>query len=346
MRAAVLRGRRSVVVEERPLPEPRADEVVISVAYCGICGSDLHAYTDLADRAGSVLGHECAGVVTEVGAEVRSIAIGDRVVIRPSYICGECEFCATGDFRLCPQHFTQTIGVGAPGGFAEAVAVKEYMAIRLPDHVGFQAATWVEPLACAVHAVRRAGVGLGDNVAVYGTGPIGLMVLAAAREAGATELVAFERLEARRAAARQLGAAVHPLEDFATGAVPAWLRERGADVSFECTGVQAAIDAAMSGTRPGGTVLFEALYHVPREIDLISAVPRELSLRCSIGSTASEFQAALDLIACGAIDVNAFTTSVVGLEQIDDAFRRLAESTGLVKVLVTPRADSDREVEA
>jgi (R,R)-butanediol dehydrogenase/meso-butanediol dehydrogenase/diacetyl reductase len=344
MRAAVLRAAGSIVVEERPVPRPGPDEVLVTVAFCGICGSDLHVYLHAADRAGAVLGHECTGVVREVGSQVRTVEVGDCVVVRPSYVCDECEFCAVGDFRLCPHHFTRTIGVGAPGGFADAVLVKDYMAIPLPDGMDLGAATWVEPLACAVHAVRRAGVGLGDHVTVYGAGPIGLMVLAAARRAGATELVAFERVEVRRAAARLLGASVHSIEDLAAGTVPAWLRERGADVSFECTGVQAAVDAAIATTRPAGTVLFEALYGSPQEIDLTSAIPRELTLLCSIGSTSGEFQAAIDLIAGGEVDVNPFTTSVVGLDELDDAFRGLTQSTDLVKVLVTPGSPADQEV--
>jgi (R,R)-butanediol dehydrogenase / meso-butanediol dehydrogenase / diacetyl reductase len=346
MRAAVLRAEGALEVVERPIPQPGADEVLVAVAYCGICGTDLHAYSELLVPVGSVLGHEFSGVVTEVGDEVRSTRVGDRVVIRPSHICGECEHCKAGAFRLCPQHFKQTIGVGAPGAFADAVVVKEYMAIPLPDSVPFEAAAWIEPLACGVHAVRHGGVGLGDHVAVYGTGPIGLMVLVAARLAGATELVAFEKSEVRRATAAGLGVAVHTLEDLAAGAVPDWLCERGADISFECAGVQATVDAAVANTRPGGTVVFEALYGFIPAVDLASAVPKELALLCSLGSAAREFQAAVDLMASGVVDVGPLTSAVVGLEQADGAFRGLVTGGEAVKVLVTPGAQLDEEARA
>lgn len=334
MRVAVISEPGRLDVREQPRPEPGQGELLIEVAFCGICGTDLHAIHAGLLPIGSVLGHECTGVVTEAG-EGTEHRIGQRVVIRPSFICGQCPYCRRGDFRLCPDHFRKTVGVGAPGAFADAVVVKDYMAIPLPDGVPLDRAALVEPLACGVLSTRIAELERSDRVVVLGAGPIGLMVLACARQAGVAEIVVFERSPERRRLALELGADL-ALQMEEADAAPAWIADDGADVAFECAGAQTTLDAATTMTRSGGRIVVVALFDRPMSIDLPSIVPKGITISGAIGSRAEDFQRAIDLIAAGAVPADRLISDVLPLERIADAFARLRRPDGAVKILIAP----------
>jgi (R,R)-butanediol dehydrogenase / meso-butanediol dehydrogenase / diacetyl reductase len=187
MRAAVWYGAKDVRVEDVPVRPPGPGEVTIEVAYCGICGSDLHEYADgphavpvgaphpeSGVAAPLVLGHEFCGTVTEVGADVTTVAPGDRVAVEPHYRCGSCPRCLAGEYNIC-RHFGFA-GLMGHGGLAEHSTVPAYMLHRLPEQVSLEQAAVFEPAAVALHAVRRAGIRPGESVAVLGLGPIGLLV--------------------------------------------------------------------------------------------------------------------------------------------------------------------------
>jgi (R,R)-butanediol dehydrogenase / meso-butanediol dehydrogenase / diacetyl reductase len=337
MRAAVLAGPGRIEVRDRPKPEHGPGELILGVEFCGICGTDLHALHGELLPPGSVLGHEATGVVLAAGADCER-QVGEHVVLRPSYVCGECAYCQRGDFRLCPEHFRQTIGVGAPGAFAEQVVIKDYMAIPLPTELPLDRAALIEPLACGVHSARIAELLPTDRVVVIGAGPIGLVVVICARAAGVSEIVVFERSGARRRLAAELGAD-HALALEEAGDAPSWVLDDGADACFECGGARATLDAAVEMTRPGGRLILVALYDNPQPVNLPAVVPKGLTIKAALGSRAEDFQRAVDMVAQGDVPVGAMISDVVGLEDIADAFARLRNPEQAVKILVRPNGE-------
>ncbi|WP_239149732.1 alcohol dehydrogenase catalytic domain-containing protein [Streptomyces sp. SID12501] len=261
MRAAVWYGAKDVRVENVPMTPPGPGEVTIEVAYCGICGSDLHEYADgphaipVGDphpesgvAAPIVLGHEFCGTVTQVGGGVTGVSPGERVAVEPHYRCGNCPRCLAGEYNIC-RHFGFA-GLMGHGGLAEHTTVPAYMLHRLPEQVSLEQAAVFEPAAVALHAVRRAGIRPGESVAVLGLGPIGLLVTQLAARYGAGRIVAADRSSARRELALRLGAAETgaDLADVVGG--------EGADLVFEAVGSEDTLRACLAATRRGGRVMF------------------------------------------------------------------------------------------
>lgn len=216
MKAAVWYGREDVRILDLPEPVVAQEQVKIRVRWCGICGSDVHEY-----RAGPmiipkkphpltgkstpiILGHEFSGDVIEIGEGVKRIAVGDRVTIHCLIYCGTCAYCRQGEYNMCLR--LATVGLAWDGAFAESVVVPEYTVLKLPERVSYEMGTFSEPLAVAVRAVKRSRMRMGDTAAVIGTGPIGLLVLQAAKAAGASKVFAVEPIRSRRELAKQLGA--------------------------------------------------------------------------------------------------------------------------------------------
>jgi len=185
MKAAVLSGARQILIKDVPRPEPGPDEVLVKVEYGGICGSDIHAYHDLTFPIGTILGHEFTGTIAKLGDPSSGFQEGQRIVARPAGMCGECEWCHRGELGLCKDHLQNTLGLNLAGGFAEYVKMKSYQAISLADEISFQEGAQLEPLAVSFHAVKLAPLRVGEAVAIFGAGPIGLLVLQLVRAAGA-----------------------------------------------------------------------------------------------------------------------------------------------------------------
>ena len=191
MRAAVVEEG-SVVVREVPTPRPEAGEVLVRVALCGICGSDVRLLAEGFFPPGTVIGHEISGTVAEVGPGVEGWRIGERVTVLPAVTCGDCRYCRSDTWLHCPQARFLGIHRDLPGGFAEYVKVPAGTLHRLPDEVSDEAGALVEPCAVALRAVRRSGLKLGESVAVLGAGPIGLFALELAQAAGADPIYVVE----------------------------------------------------------------------------------------------------------------------------------------------------------
>jgi threonine dehydrogenase-like Zn-dependent dehydrogenase len=257
------------------------------------------------------------------------------VVVRPSFICGDCPYCLRGDFRLCAEHFRQTIGVGADGAFADRVLIEDYMAIPLPPGTSLERAALIEPLACGVLATRIADVDPADRAVVLGAGPIGLGVIACLRLAGAATIVVFEPSPKRRELALELGAD-HAAELSDDPTEDEWLGRDGADLVFECAGVPATVGAAVEMARPEGTIVVTALFDTPQPVDLSAVVRKALVVRGAIGSRADDFKRAVDLVASGEVAVERMVTEVVDLERTDEAIANLHNPATTVKVLVRP----------
>lgn len=355
MRAATYHGQRDIRVEETDAPAgPGGDELRVSVTACGICGSDLHEYA-----AGPIaipaehphpvtgetlpipLGHEFAGEVTEVGAGVPDVAVGDPVTVNPLVYCGECQHCTAGNYNWCESG--GFIGLsGGGGGFAEEVVVPREQAIRLPAAIPVEYGALAEPFSVGFHAVRRSGLSPGDVVAVYGTGPIGLTTIQAARVAGAETVYAVEPQDTRRDLAAAVGAdeALDPTETETVEHI----HERtggGVDVSFEVAGVQQTVQDAVATTAPGGHTTVISQFEDAVEIDPNAFVMGERSLNGTLAygggpRSDEEFGPVVTMFESGALDPEPLITSRISLDNVvKDGFEALLDPDHEeVKVLV------------
>lgn len=354
MRAARYYGARDVRVEDVEPQSLGANEVRVEVAACGICGSDLHEYAagpiTIPDSPHPVtgesvpitIGHEIGGTVSETGDDV-SVAVGTDVAVNPIVWCGECRYCDEGNYHLCSAGgFVGLSGGG--GGFSESVVVTADQVVPLPEGVPVEIAALVEPFTVGVHAVRRSGVGLGDSVAVFGSGPIGLTVLQAAAATGANPVYVSEPNPSRRRLAEECGAD-EVIDPTSTDPVE-YVAERtgdGVDVAFEVAGVEQSLNQALASTRSGGTTTVVSLFEDAVSIEPIDIVTGE---RTVVGTaafhggprSAEEFDVTLANFASGAFDPEPLITSRIDLDEVvEGGFERLLdEESEEVKILVSP----------
>jgi (R,R)-butanediol dehydrogenase/meso-butanediol dehydrogenase/diacetyl reductase len=337
MKAAIFHGIGEIEVAEVPIPEPEPGQVQIKVHYCGICGSDLDAYKTGTYEPGLIIGHEYAGEISALGEGVYGWQVGDRVTVNSVVSCGHCHFCHQGRFSLCEDLYM--VGVSHNGGCAEYTVAPAEALLRVPDHVPLRHAALTEPLANAIRAVRLSHLKVGDRVLVVGAGPIGLSCITVARLAGARAIYATEVSARRAAAARQLGAVevFNPLEDNLYTALDRLTEGRGPDIVIIATGVPAAIEEAITLVRKGGQLVFIGLCEHPVMTDFMTVVMNELSIQGSYCGY-EEFALALDYLAQGRIDAQAFISHEIALDDIvEKGFKVLVQpGTDAVKILVRP----------
>lgn len=317
-----------------PDPSPAPDGAVVAVHSCGICGSDVHLVEAGVRRHGMVLGHELSGTVVEVGREVRDLQPGQVVAVNPLGGCGTCEACRRQLPLLCQR--VPNLGLTAPGGFAELIAVPRPQLFPLPEGVEPELGAHAEPLAVALHAIGLAGGLPGDDALVFGVGPIGLRVVMALRAAGAGRIVAVGRSPGRRAAALAVGADV-VLDSRETNVVEYAAAEGLAFAqAYECSAAPDALAQCVPALAIGGTVVEVALPSEPARIDTRMMVGRNLHLAGSCAFGAPEYVRALDLLCTGRLDVAPLVSERVALAEAPDALRRLTRPEHLVGVLVQP----------
>jgi (R,R)-butanediol dehydrogenase/meso-butanediol dehydrogenase/diacetyl reductase len=351
MKAARFHGRGDIRVEDLPEPHAGPGQVQVAVEWCGICGTDLHEYLDgpifaptpqaphpLTGGAVPItLGHEFAGVVSEVGEGVTGLAEGDRVVVEPYDVCGSCVACRSGRYNVCRS--LGFIGLdGDQGGFAERTVVDRRWVHPIGDLSTEQGAL-VEPLAVGYHATKLSGLQAGQTAVVFGAGPIGLVTAAALRAVGAGQVVVVEPAEARKAKAPGAGADV--VLDPTQEDVPERVREltdgAGADVTFECAGLDPVLAQAVASTRPGGTCVNVSIWGHPATFDVNSLVLSEIRLIGSL-AYAGRHPEVIDLVRDGVVDVEQFITGRIALDDIvEQGFRELIDHKETnVKILVQP----------
>jgi L-iditol 2-dehydrogenase len=343
MKALVLKAYNQFEYTDVPAPEIGPDDVLIAVKACGICGSDVHGMDGSTGRRRPplVMGHEAAGVIARVGANVGDWKPGDRVTFDSTIYCGQCHFCRQGRINLCDHR--RVLGVACaeysqPGAFAEFVAVPRHILYRLPDSLSFERAALVEALSIAVHAVGRAKISPADTALVAGAGMIGLLVIQALRAAGCGRIVAADIDPQKLELAKQFGAEATLRADAQD--VPGELRkltaDRGADVALEVVGLAATVKLAALSLRKGGTLVLVGNLAPAVELPLQAVVTRELAL---LGSCAScgEYPACLDLLARGTVKTDGLLSAVVPLAEGAAWFDRLyRKEKGLMKVVLVP----------
>ncbi|MGP3770332.1 NAD(P)-dependent alcohol dehydrogenase [Streptomyces sp. SDT5-1] len=338
-RAAVLHGPKDLRVEDRPVPQPGADEVLVAVRAVGLCGSDLHYYEHGENgpnvlRRPTVLGHEPAGHTV---GDADGLPAGTPVAIEPAHPCGRCALCRAGRYNLCPQGTC----FGSPptdGALTELVAVPRDFVHPLPDGMDVKLGALVEPLAVAVHAVRRAAVEPGQRVLVTGAGPIGVLVAQVAAACGATVTVS-DVAPARREFAQRLGLA--SVDAAALTPDPARAHAlaapEGYDTVLDCSGVGPALVSGIRALRPGGTaVVVGNPVHPDTELPLAWMQRQELTLLTSFRYAAGDFAAAVRLAGAGRVRLDGLVTAEFPLERADEALRTALTDRTQLKVLVTP----------
>ena len=337
MKVGLVTGKRKLELVEMPEPAPAPGKAVVAITFCGVCGTDLHAYQSGAPYNPAICGHEWTGYVQSVGAGVGDVREGDRVAIGIATACGRCTACRRGDAAHCDDAFAGAIGVGplaAPhGGFASHIAIDARRIYPVVPELSDVAAAMLEPATIAVHAVRRTPLRLGDNVIVIGGGPIGLLVVQAARAAGAGRIVLLEPQHSRRDLGKRIGAdiAIDPAAAKDTAGAT------DADVVFECAGVPETVQRSVELVHRGGVVSLVGFPNRPSEIDAAQWLIKEVRLTTSLAYQREEFAITQDLVADGRIDTAPLHTSTVALNGLADAFARLADAPEEVKVLVDPR---------
>lgn len=349
MKAAVWHGRGDIRISDVPEPSVEKDQVKIRVRWCGICGSDIHEYHEgpmlipkkshplTGKGAPIILGHEFSGDVIEMGRDVKRIGIGDRVTINCLIYCGTCVYCRRGEYNMCLS--LATVGLAWDGAFAEALVVPEYTVLKIPDEVTYEMGTFAEPLAVAVRAVKRSRLKFGDVVVVVGAGPIGLLVLQAAKAAGASKVFAIEPLEQRRKLAKQLGA--NEVFDPTQGDVGKGIAERTeglrADIAFECVGSQSAFDTALRITGRRAMIVMVGMAIKPLEVPFLRLWGHEKEITTCTGYV-DEYPIALALLADRRVLVEPMITGKIKLSEfVEKGLKEMIQHPeNHVKILVAP----------
>lgn len=343
MKALLLSEYRKLDVVDMDPPAVGPNDILVQVRACGICGSDIHGYDGSSGRRipPLVMGHEAAGIVSEVGRNVTRFAAGDRVTFDSTVSCGNCHFCHRGQINLCDNRKVLGVSCGdyrQHGAFAEFVCVPENICYRLPDSLPFEQAAMIEAVSVAVHAANRTPVSLGDTAVVVGSGMIGLLVIQAIGLAGCSQVIAVDIDSDRLEKASRLGADVtlNAKEQNVVEEVHRLTDGRGSDAVLEVVGATETIRTAIECTRKGGTVTLVGNLAPQVEMPLQSIVTRELNV---LGSCASngEYPACIDLLARGDIRVEEMITARASLEDGPDWFARLYDGEpGAMKVILEP----------
>jgi L-iditol 2-dehydrogenase len=343
MKALVLKEYGKLVYEDVPRPEIAAEEVLVKVEACGICGSDVHGLDGSTGRRHPplIMGHEASGVVVEVGLDVRGWAAGDRVTFDSTIYRLDDWYTRRGLYNLSDGR--QVLGVSPGeyrrhGAFAEYVAVPQHVLYRVPAAVSFERAAMTEPVAVAAHAVSLTLVEVGDTAVVVGAGMIGLCLVQVLRAAGCGRVFAIEVEAERRELARKLGAdaVLDPRVVDVPREVARATEGRGADVAFEAVGIAETVRTAIDAVRRGATVTLVGILSPSAEIPLQAVVTRQLRLQGSY-AIAGEYPAALGMIGRGVVDVDAMRSAVAPLSEGASWFDRLyRKERGLMKVILKP----------
>lgn len=352
MKAAVIRDNpRRIEIEEMEIPVCGPKEVLVKVKACGLCGSDIHGFLDEHSKGrvdGLVMGHEPSGIVEKCGEEAVRFKKGDRVVINPQFSCGECYACRHSWFNICEEGgiIGSSLRAFHQGAMAEYVVVPEKNLHPLPDKMTFEEGALIEPVANAVHAVNRAGVKLGDRVAVVGAGTIGLCMIQAAKAAGAASVAAVDVSDFHLQMAEKCGAdiLINSREQEPVEAVKAKFGGIGADVTFEAVGIGETYRQAALMTRKRGTFVFFGAAKETAEIHLYPFLHRELNM---VGCTGFDVEVdiGLEMIEKGQIKVKPLITGRYPVEKTAEAIRHAVDGADQVLKIVLVNDSDDKATE-
>ncbi|ETS76543.1 D-xylulose reductase A [Pestalotiopsis fici W106-1] len=340
----VLKEPKSIEFAERPIPTISSPhDVLVAISYTGICGSDVHywqhgAIGHYVVKDPMVLGHESSAVVAQVGDQVTSLKVGDRVALEPGYPCRRCVQCLGGHYNLCPDmRFAATPPYdGTLTGFWTAPSDFCY---KLPDNVSLKEGAMIEPLAVAVHIVRQAQISPGHSVVVMGAGPVGLLCAAVARAFGADIVCSVDVVDSKLKVAKRL-AATHtysaksvPPEENANNLKDLLGLTGGVDVVIDASGAASSIQTSLHVVRPGGTFVQGGMGRSDIEFPIMALCQKEVTARGSFRYGSGDYRLAIDLVGSGKVDVKSLITMVVPFLEAEQAFEKVA-SGQVVKILI------------
>jgi 2-desacetyl-2-hydroxyethyl bacteriochlorophyllide A dehydrogenase len=338
MKAAVFNKVNDLTLQERPIPEIGPGEALIKVKCIGICGTDVHVLQG--NHATAVYpvipGHELVGEIAEInGKTSETFKSGDLVVAQEVINCGVCDACFKGSDNVCEQ--LKILGIHTDGGFAEYVKVLADKLVKLPNDIDIELAAMIEPLAVAVHDVRRSGLKAGEDVLIIGGGPIGLLNALVCRLSGAGLIVISEPSENRRKFAEEMGfVTIDPLAEGFEVKLKEFTGGHGFDVSFEAAGAPDALNVCIRNTKPSGGVVIIAIASKPYPIDTAEVFFRELTLYGVRIHTMYDFKSAASMVAGGKLnaDLRRMISKVFTLDEVVAAFEYVMTDREAFKTLV------------
>lgn len=332
MKAAVFQAPgQKLSIETLPDPTPSAGQIVLSVARCGICGSDIHMTASHGVlQPGSVLGHEFAGEVIAIGQGVNNFKIGDRITAMPLANCGRCAACLRGEAKWCEQFLFRA------GGYAEYALADAASCLKLPGSLSLADGALVEPMAVARHAVQLAGVMPGDDVLVLGAGPIGLATIYWAKRFGAGRIIASAASRRHEALANSMGADYFVLNDNNATQTIAALFGVLPQIIIECVGLPGMIARCVEWCRPRGTIAVAGACVADDQFMPLLAAIKEVRMVFPILYTLDDFQQSIDALDAGGIEVRAMITETVAFDGFADMFEALRTRTAQCKVMFSP----------
>lgn len=341
MKVAVMTGIGKMGFEERDIPKPAADEVLVKLEYVGICGSDMHYYEtgaigDYVVEPPFVLGHEPGGTVVEVGADVKHLKVGDRVALEPGKTCGKCEFCKQGKYNLCPDVvFFATPPVD--GVFQEYVAHEADLCFKLPDNVSTLEGALIEPLAVGFHAAIQGDAHLGQKAVVMGAGCIGLVSMMALKARGVTEVYVVDLMDKRLEKAMELGATgvINGGKEDVVAKIKELTGGLGADLIIETAGSQPTTVQAIHAAKKGSTIVLVG-YSKSGEMTLPMslALDKELTFK-TVFRYRHIYPIAIDAVAKGKVNLKGIVTDIFTLDQAQEAMdRSVHDKADIVKAVI------------
>ncbi len=338
MKQAILVAPEQFEIREVEKPSPKKGEALLKVKAVGICGSDIHAYHGKHPFMSCpiVLGHEAAGEVVELGEGVTNVAIGDRVLMRPQDICGECPMCKSGRYNICKS--LKVIGCQETGASSDYFAVDAELLYKLPDNVAYDVGTVVEPLAVGVHAVKRPNGGVkGKNVVVIGAGTIGNVVAQSAKGLGANKVMITDVSDFKLDMAKKCGIdiAVNVAKEDIFKVIEENYGVDGVDVVFECSANDGALNQALEYARKGTTIVIVGVFGNKATVNLANVQDREYDVIGTLMYLHEDYVDALRLVGEGTVDLETLITHRFPLEKVADAYQCIKENKDVQKIILT-----------
>jgi len=339
MKQALMTSPGKIEFREVARPVPQTGEVLVRIERIGVCGSDIHVYHGLHPYTSYpvVQGHEVAGVVAELGADVASLALGDVVVVMPQVTCGACYPCRHGMYHICDN--LKVMGFQTGGAAQEYFSAPAEMVLKVSDGTSMDEAAMIEPIAVAAHALGRVGSVAGLKVLVLGAGTIGNLVAQVARASGAASVMITDVSEYKLAKARGCGFehVINPaVTDLGEGIVEAFGPDK-ADLILECVGVQATISQAITNARKGSTIVVVGVFGKRPEVDMGLVQDRELSLLGTLMYQKKDYERAIELVADGKMRLGDMITHRFPFDQYAQAYEAIEASGGnYLKVMIVP----------
>lgn len=335
MTATLYEGNKKISVVEGKEQAPASNEVKVKIAYTGVCGTDIHIFHGVMDaRVGDphIMGHECSGTIEAVGSDVKDLAIGDNVVVRPLGPCGECYACKNGLSHIC--YNLNFMGVDTDGSMQSYWTVPADTIHKIPAEMSLKDAALVEPVAVAAHDVNRSGLKKGDKAVVIGGGPIGVLVALVAKSVGA-DVVISEISDFRLDFAKKLGIeTVNPMEKDLVEFVNEWTDGVGADVCFEVSGSKPGAAICTQVVRVRGTVVIVGIFGQPAEINLKQMFLREITIKGARVYEEADYEWAIDLVHNSELPFTEVVTKVGKLEDLQAVFNDLDVDRNQMKILI------------